>query len=158
MPSSLLLVLYREGPVLPVAWMPLVALLDCLSRYSQTAKLGRVLRASSGNFSTVPHMAQTAQTNTFAQELCPLDIACKHSPKPHAPAMHSIQHLVDNFSLVTGACQQGKQGMEPAQSQGAQHGWRQASATSTHPLAFEESKAATHKPPSVGLQNTNTTS
>ena len=87
--------------------MSLVALLDCLSRYSQTAKLGRVLRASSGNFSTVPHMAQTAQTNTFAQELCPLDIACKHSPKPHAPAMHSIQHLVDNFSLVTGACQQG---------------------------------------------------
>ena len=60
--------------------MPLVALLDCLSRYSQTAKLGRVLRASSGNFSTVPHMAQPAQTNTFAQELCPLDIACKHSP------------------------------------------------------------------------------
>ena len=75
-----------------------------------------------------------------------------------APAMHSIQHLVDNFSLVAGACQQGKQGMEPAQSQGAQHGWRQASATSTHPLAFEESKAGTHKPPSVGLQNTNTTS
>ena len=154
MPSFLLLVLYREGPVLPVAWMPLVALLDCLSRYSQTAKLGRVLRASSGNFSTVPHMAQPAQTNTFAQELCPLDIACKHSPSNAFNTAPGGQFQSGRRLLAS----KGSKEWNQPQSQGAQHGWRQASATSTHPLAFEESKAGTHKPPSVGLQNTNTTS
>ena len=60
---SLLLVLYREGPVLPAdVWMPLLPHLKYLSlRCPQAAELGSKLSAlGSGNFFSAPHMAQTA--------------------------------------------------------------------------------------------------
>ena len=169
---SLLLVLYREGPVLPAdVWMPLVPLLDHLSQYSpEAAELRSRLRAlASGNFSTAPHMAQTAQTNTAAQR--PMSTASCMQAQPHACNAFNTAPGGQFQSAQTGPqdqafgqawpqqCQQGNQVMQPAQSQGA-HGSMQplaAAGTQFVPLASDKSKAVTHKPPSVGLQNTNNT-
>ena len=168
---SLLLVLYREGPVLPAdVWMPLVPLLDHLSQYSpEAAELGSRLRAlASGNFSTAPHMAQTAQTNTFAQG--PMSAASCMQAQPHACNAFNTAPGGQFQSAQTGPqdqafgqawpqqWQQGNQGMQPAQSQGANGSMQPLAATTQFvPLASDKSKAVTHKPPSVGLQNTNNT-
>ena len=157
---SLLLVLYREGPVLPAdVWMPLVPLLDHLSQYSpEAAELGSRLRAlARGNFSTATQMAQTAQTNTFAQ-----------GPMSTGPCMQAQPHTCNTFNMAqpaqTGpqdqafgrAWPQHSQQGNPAQSQGA-HGSMQPLSAGTQfvPLASDKSEAVTHKPPSVGLHNEN---
>ena len=156
---SLLFVLYREGPVLPAdVWMPLVPLLDHLSQYSpEAAELGSRLRAlARGNFATAPHMAQTAQNSTFAQG--PMSTASCMQAQPHPCNAFNAAPGGQFQSAQTGPqdrafgqawpqqCQQGNQGMHPAQSQGA-HG-STGSATGTQ---------VTHKPPTVGLQNSNNT-
>ena len=83
---SLLLVLYREGPVLP-------ADVSHLSQYSpQAAELGSRLRAlASGNCSTAPQMAQTAQTNTFAR-----------GPVSFGSCMQAQPHTCNTFNTAPG--------------------------------------------------------
>ena len=148
---SLLLVLYREGPVLPAdVWMPLVPLLDHLSQYSpEAAELGSRLRAlASGNFSTATQMAQTAQTNTFAQGPMSTGSCRQFQPAQTGPQDQAFGRAWPQHS------QQGN----PAQSQGAHGSMHPLSAgTQFVPLASDKSKAVTHKPPSVGLHNENNT-
>eukprot|EP00438_Fugacium_kawagutii_P015303 Skav221892 [mRNA] locus=scaffold1395:645809:648640:+ [translate_table: standard] len=165
---ALLLLLYCEGPVLPTdVWLPLLPLLDHLSQYStEASELGSRLRAlASGSYATAPHggaqMPRMGSIGTQNQQAHP-QLHTYHT-MPTAPQGHYSQGCVNQQCQQAQAWQynQGKPAtMQPpaVQTQAGQSPM-QALPTQTQfvPLDPDKSKAVPHKPPHVGLQNTNNT-
>eukprot|EP00438_Fugacium_kawagutii_P025822 Skav200500 [mRNA] locus=scaffold450:321056:323736:- [translate_table: standard] len=169
---ALLLLLYCEGPVMPAdVWMPLLPLLDRLSQYStEASELASRLRAlASGSFATAPHggaqMNRMGNVSTHNQQAYP-QLHTYHT-MPTAPQRHYSQGCMSQQSQQAQAWQY-NQGMPatmqpPAgQTQGLQSPMQspmQTLPTQTQfvPLDPDKSKAVPHKPPHVGLQNTNNT-
>ena len=166
-----LLMLFREGPVLPAeVWMPLAPLLGYLSQYSpQAAELGSRLRAlASGGFSSAPHLgAQPHQPCHMAHmQNGPAQAGLSSfatAPVPPGNPYYQGQMVGQEWHMGQGQPWPQQQHPHYSQTNGSQGPAAQGSmrplATGTQfaPLAADKSKVVAHKPPSVGLQNTNNT-
>ncbi|CAJ1372296.1 unnamed protein product [Effrenium voratum] len=134
---ALLLMLHKEGPVLPAdVWMPLAPLLDHLAS-PQAAELAHRLRAAAGFASAPPRVGQPPMYAAAPQEF--------HSHQP--PHQMAFAHQMPQMPQMPQAPQlpQASQ-LPPAPS-----------STAFLPLPAESSLVVVNDHPKVGLQNTNNT-
>lgn len=145
---QLLLLLYKEGPVLPPdVWMPMAPLLEAVLAHqsSEAAELLGRLGRGSGGFAVAPARA-------LGGERRPWDTA----PAPQLVKVQEAHSAWNAWNTAPQAPAPALPAPEPP-AQAAQGAPPAAPSSVFQTLPAESTVAVAHQPPHVGLQNTNNT-